>query len=302
VTTHIPEHGAPDDDCIIDCASCQDHLHELALGILPEDLSASMIDHIDICAACRAEYGRMRRTTRLLPFLAEPTEPEPAAKDLLLARIARVAQDEAEPPVVLHNPWASMAEDPQPTPPATSSDRPSIWQRWVMPGVVAPLAICLILLSAWANSLRNEVDHLRESGSQEIALAEEAASSPYELQLYEFRPACENCAQSQASGKFGGNPDGTVGVVVAWNLDPDETHQVWCINHMGEKLLITDLEVEGGNVFQTVNFPEAIGGYQQIYVARHDGTEDPDAELLVAMNDPQQTDPPASTPESTVDD
>lgn len=296
MTHQIPEHDAPDDDRIIDCASCQDHTEELALGILPASLSASMVRHLDACGPCRAEYRRLRRVTRLLPFIAEPAEPSPEARSLLMTRIERSTRENAARPVVLHNPWANMDQPPA-REPAPVPNSVSPWQRWIGPGIVAPLAICLILLSAWTNSLRNEVDHLRDAGNPEIAAAA-PATLPYSLQLYNFRPACENCPQGQASGQFGGNPNGNVGVVVAWNLDPAETHQVWCINHRGEKLLITDLEVEGGNVFQTVNFPEAIGGYQQIYVARHDGTADPDAELLVAMNDQQQADPPLdSTPQ-----
>src|SRR5699024_10453532 len=136
--------------------------------------------------------------------------------------------------------------------------------------IIAPLAICLIVLSAWTNSLSNEVDDLRETNTPEVASTDVPATSPYDLQLYEFRPACENCSQNQASGQLGGNPDGNVGVIVAWNLDPNETHQIWCVNRQGERLLITDLNVENGNVFQSVNFPDAIGGYEQIYVARHD--------------------------------
>lgn len=295
MTNHIPEHGAPDDDNLLDCASCQDHIHELALGILPEHLTAPMIRHIEGCAPCRAEYRRMRRTTRLLPFLAESAEPSPDAKDRLMARIEAAERDDTIAPVVLHNPWINTNEPPMQTP-SPARNEGSIWQRWIMPGVIAPLAICLIVLSAWANSLRQEVNDLRESENPSIASIDAPATSPYALQLYEFQPACENCPQSVASGKFGGNPNGNVGVVVAWNLDPDETHQVWCVNHQGEKLLITDLDVDGGSVFQTINFPEAIGGYQQIYVARHDGTADPDAELLVAMNDELQSAPPVSTP------
>lgn len=295
MTTPIPGHGAPDDDRITDCAACQDHLHELALGILPAPHATAMARHIADCAPCRAEYANMRGVTRLLPFLAEPADPSPDVKDRLMARIERASQTGATPPIALRNPWVTPDEPPAENP-APASNSASIWQRWIMPGVIAPLAICLIVLAAWTNSLRHEVNDLREAGNPAIAAASVASMSPYDLQLYEFRPACDNCAQNQASGKFGGNPNGNIGVVVAWNLDPDETHQVWCVNHQGEKFLVTDLDVEGGNVFQTVSFPEALGGYQQIYVARHDGTEEPDAELLVAMTDEHPSDPPVSTP------
>lgn len=221
-----------------------------------------------------------------------------------MARIVDSKQsiNAATRPVVLANPWESRpdASTHIQEQALEAEPRAGIWQRWVVPGVVAPLAICLLLLSAWTNSLHNEVENLRSSGGGEVTTTQDSGAIPYDMQLYEFKPACEKCEDRQASGQFGGNPNGSVGVVVAWNLDPNEKHQVWCVDINGEKMLVTDLDVEfTGNVFQTVNFPQAIGGYQQIYVARHDGTADPDAELLVAMNDDHEIDSPVSTPEAS---
>lgn len=296
MTQPIPDSdpASIDIDMVHDCALCRDHLEEFALGILNPHAATQVEEHIYACAACRTEYEDIYRVTWMLPFLAEPVDPSPHVKDALFARIARAEHEDSNPVVVLDNPWASID---QPDAVAASTSKASIWQRWVMPGVIAPLAICLIVLAAWANSLGNNTDDVRPPADENIAAIGVPTDASRGLQLYAFKPACENCTQNHASGQLGGNPSGNVGVVVAWNLDPNEQHQVWCVDDEGKKLLITDLDVEyTGNVSQTVNFPEALGGYQQIYVARHDGTADPDAELMVAINDQHQIDAPGSTP------
>jgi hypothetical protein len=280
-----------------DCTFCQQNLDAYGLGALPDQETSRIERHLPQCARCRTTLGSIRRVTNLLPFLAEPADPSPMAKAKLFARIERGEPEDAarEMPFALANPWTSFSSAPEPTP----SPQPArgAWQRWIAPGIIAPLAICLLVISAWANSLQNEVEDLRSSEIAEAASTQAPAAPTYDMQLYEFKPACKQCEERQASGQFGGNPNGSVGVVVAWNLDPDEKHQVWCIDSRGEKTLITDLEVQyTGNVFQTVNFPQAIGGYEQIYVARHDGTREPDAELLVAMNDEHEIDSPATAP------
>jgi hypothetical protein len=82
-------------------------------------------------------------------------------------------------------------------------------------------------------------------------------------------------------------------MVVAWNLDPAQKHEVWCVNKRGERLKVGDLVVDStGTATQTLSFPEAVGNYDQIYVARNDGTE----ELTVAPNKLKTNGDPAGTP------
>ena len=162
------------------------------------------------------------------------------------------------------------------------------WRRWIPPAVITPLAIALLVLAAWTNSLRNEVNALRAEQQEGFTVA-----SGNGMQLYTMRSDCPTCNPA-ASGRFGGNPDDSVGVVIAWNLDPNAQHQIWCIDKNGEKWMITTLDVEPtGDVVQAVSFPQPLGGYQQIYVARHNGTADPDTELLVAMDEQQPEETPA---------
>jgi len=303
MTQPIPEHGATNDAMKSQCTFCQENLDAFGLGALPEQDASRISYHLMICERCQHVFASIRRVTNLLPFMADQVDPPPAAKARLFDRIANdtpetPALDEA--PVMLFNPWVSSTPAPTPDEKSQTNQRLNPWSKWILPGLVAPLAICLIVLSAWANSLQNEVDDLRSLNTPRNTTAQSASAASHDMQLYEFKPACKKCQEQQASGQLGGNPNGSVGVVVAWNLDPSEKHQVWCVDSQGEKTMVTDLEVEyTGNVFQTVNFPQALGGYEQIYVARHDGSEEPDAELLVAVNDQHEIDAPASEPEAT---
>jgi hypothetical protein len=96
-----------------------------------------------------------------------------------------------------------------------------------------------------------------------------------------------------AGGHIGADPEQKDGMVIAWNLDPAEKHEVWCVNRDGVKTMVGELEVaQSGSVMQTVSFPEAVGAYDQIYVARNDGTE----ELSVAPNKLRNSEIPAGTP------
>lgn len=286
MTQQHSEHGASPDARIAECQRCIANAEAYALNALEGIERRTIEHHLLWCGKCRRMIADVRRVTNLLPFLAEPAVPSPEAKSNLFARIAgSQAEDESvERPVAHAHPWETRPVAAK-TPGKNGATRSSPWQRWIGPALIAPLAIALLLLSAWTNSLRNEVDSL-EARQQMPANLAQIGSTDSDLQLYALKPACPECAETKASGQFGGNPDSSVGVVVAWDLDPNERHQVWCVNKQGEKFLISDLDVEHtGSVFQAVNFPDTLGGYQQIYVARHDGTADPQAELLVAMNE-----------------
>lgn len=301
MTNHAPGPERVPDAMSTDCAFCEDNLHAYSLGALIGFERSRVEQHLLWCGRCRRAHADIRRVTDLLPFLSEVSAPSPKVKARLFSQIADSETGTGDTPVILPNPWAAVAA------PSAPVEQPAgtltgAWQRWMLSGLIAPLAICLIVLAAWTNSLHNEVSDLRASGGTQ-PVATTANLPQADLQLYDFRPACPECEERQASGQLGGSPDGSVGVVVAWNLDPDAKHQVWCINSQGEKLLVSDLEVEQtGSVFQTVSFPQPLGGYQQIYVARHDGTPDPDAELLVAMNEEHEVDPPNTPAEDSAAD
>jgi len=282
VTSRNPENGASPDSRHLECRHVIDNAEAFALGALDGAERSRIEQHLILCGACRRAVADVRRVTDLLPFLAEPATPPASVKTALFDRIAREASD---PPMPSMNPWVPTGVAAStPSQSAVGSGRPaSSWQRWLPPALLAPLALVLLVTAAWANSLRNELDYLEAERNSRSALAT-AFNAEDGMQLYSLKPACPTC--NKGGGRFGGNPDGSVGVVVAWNLDPNEQHQVWCVDDKGEKWMVSTLDVEpSGNVIQTVSFPQPLSGYRQIYVARHDGTADPDAELLVAMDE-----------------
>ena len=295
MTQPIPEH----DDMTADCTFVRDNLDAYVLGALSDTEASQITRHLDSCDDCRQQYMEALHVTMLLPLLAEQVDPPASSKSRLLDRIASTPATPHPKPAMIGNPW-DTASAPAPAEPVPGKQGNIPWQRWIAPALVAPLAICLIILSAWTHSLQNEVEHLRSQGTSGVISTETSNTLAYDMQLYQFTPACEDCEEQQASGQLGANPNGNVGVVVAWNLDPNEKHQVWCIDSQGEKTMVSNLEVEyTGNVFQTVNFPQPLGGYQQIYVARHDGSDDPDAELMVAVNHQHEVATPPTQEDTT---
>jgi hypothetical protein len=289
VTSQNRDNGLSPDNRHHECRHVIDNAEAFALGALDHADRSSIEQHLIWCGPCRRAVADARRATDLLPFLATPAAPSSAVKTRLFDRIDG-DQDSPSPSLARMNPWVPETGR---TGEQTGTGRPaSSWQRWLPPAVLAPLALVLLVTAAWANSLRNEVDYLESERDQQVALAG-AVGGQSDMQLYSFEPACPTC--NDANGRFGGNPNGSVGVVVAWNLDPSEQHQVWCVDDQGEKWMVTNLDVEpSGNVFQTVSFPQPLGGYQQIYVARNDGTADPDAELMVAMDEKSPDEEPTS--------
>jgi hypothetical protein len=267
-----------------DCAFVRENLEAEALDILEPAAHARVQRHLQFCGPCRRALADLHAVTDLLPLLSEPATPSPMAKARLFQRVAN--ESEFGPRLVtMGNPWAAKPEDntlPSSTaaPAAGGGGNPG-WQSWLMTAMVAPLAVAIIVLAAWANSLQNDLDSAR-SGERD-AVAEIAADrSANQMRLYSLEPSCPDCDESPASGHLGGNPEDNVGILVAWNLNPDDKHEVWCEDRDGKLIRVSDLQVEqSGQVFQTLNFPDAIGGYTTIYVTRDDGTE----EMRVALHE-----------------
>ena len=267
-----------------ECDLVQDLLEAEALDILEPAEHARVQRHVQLCGACRRELADLHRVADLLPLLSEPATPSPMVKARLFQQIA----DESEPGprlVSFGNPWVDGSspthDSPAPAPVSGGGDRPN-WRSWVMSALVAPLAIALIVMAAWSSSLRNDLEVAR-SGEERGTVAEIAAGAgPNGMKLYSMEPSCPTCDDTPASGHLGGDPEENVGVLVAWNLNPEEKHEVWCEDRDGKLIRVSDLMVEqSGEVAQTVNFPDAIGGYTTIYVTRNDGTE----EMRVALNE-----------------
>jgi hypothetical protein len=275
-----------------ECGYCQENLEAQALGILEAADRARVERHLQWCGPCRRDLADIRDVVDLLALASEQVTPSPMVKAKLFQQIADEAVEDAA--ITFGTPWHAEAR-PEHT--AHASSRPQIPARSfpLASALIAPLAIALIVLGAWANSLRSDLNDLQSQQDGRVTAQVTVDTPANQMRLYSMEPSCPDCDDTPASGQLGGNPDNNVGVLVAWNLNPNEQHHVWCEDRDGKQTLVSDLEVEHtGEVFQTVNFPEAIGGYSTIYVTRHDGTE----EMRVALSEEIPTD--VASPESDV--
>lgn len=294
MTDHISDKNRPASPFKEECAFVQEHLEAEALDILEPARHARVRRHLQLCGHCRRDLAHLHEVADLLPLLSEPATPSPQVK----ARLFRQIADESDPGprvVTFGNPWVKGDEtirDVSAPVAAPDGNTAPGWRGWMMSALVAPLALALIVLGAWSNSLSNDLESARSGGTRDTAAEIASTTGTTDMQLYAMEPSCPTCDDTPASGHLGGNPEDNVGILVAWNLDPNELHEVWCEDRDGKLIRVSDLVVEqSGEVAQTVNFPDAIGGYSTIYVTRNDGTE----EMRVALNEDLVTDD--ATPE-----
>ena len=96
-----------------------------------------------------------------------------------------------------------------------------------------------------------------------------SATLPEGFQTYAMKSDCEKC---QSAGTLLADPERAGAVMVAWDLDPSQVHQVWCEEGDGSKVMIANLEVsDTGEVLQPLVFDQPIAGYSRIYVVNNNG-------------------------------
>ena len=81
------------------CAELAEIADELALDVLPGDVRALALEHLDDCVACRAVVEALSETADALLFARGPMEPPPGFADRVLARLA------TEQPAPRRRPW-----------------------------------------------------------------------------------------------------------------------------------------------------------------------------------------------------
>ena len=254
-----------------DCLFSMEHLHEAALGIVEPQDRQRLEHHLAECDVCRAELAELEATVNLLPLAVDQIEPHADVKQTLLNRL------NAE----ISNPAAGktpIARKPIKTPPsvvAHSSRRP----LWAFGSVFAGVFVALLVIGLW-NLLPIVGDDNSGPRGQMSVLAMEKTSN------------CQDCHEN-TRGHIGADLETSDGMVAAWNLDPNQKHEVWCVNRDGKRIMVGELIVDDtGGAMQTMQFPESVGEYDQIYVARNDGTE----ELTVAPNKMKQDSDSDATP------
>jgi hypothetical protein len=108
--------------------------------------------------------------------------------------------------------------------------------------------------------MRNDLD---EASTSEVPIAGTTLQGR-EIQTYAVERSCANCT---GSGQFGLSEADSMGMVVAWDFDPGQEHEVWGITRSGERKKVCELYVDpAGSVMQTFNLPEKPSGLTEIYI------------------------------------
>jgi hypothetical protein len=237
-----------------ECAFVREHLPALALGALDTVDREEVEHHLRWCDGCRLEATSYESVANLLPLgLPGVAGLDPAIKSSLLDRIAR---DDDAPRPTMAVPDASGPEPPA----APAPQRHLSWTRFVPAALVAPLAVALLVVGAWANSLRNDLDN----AAPETTVAAAVTLQGREVQTYAVERSCDTCI---GSGQFGLSEADSMGMVVGWDFDPAQEHEVWGITHTGERKKVCELYVDpAGSVMQTFNLPEKPSGLTEIYI------------------------------------
>lgn len=238
----------------------RDEIESWSLGALETDEADAVERHFAVCETCRHEASDASDIARLLPFSLAPVSPSSAAKHALMTRIAdeQMAVAAAQSQLSLR-----PAASPAPEEPAGASRR-FHWSQLL----VTPLAIALLVMTLWSLELRDQVDETGGDGGGEDRTAT-VSMLPEGFQTYSMQSECEKC---KSTGKLLADPEQAHALMVAWDLDPAQIHEVWCQAEGGQPVLVASLDVsDSGEVVQPLVFDQPISGYSRIFVVSPEG-------------------------------
>ena len=252
-------HVAPQPNRGWTCGQVRDELEAWALGALEPDEADAVERHIAICESCRREATVIGGIASMLPLSLAPVSPSSAARQALMSRIAdeQMAVAAAQSQVSLRP--AGPSEPPTPVEPT----RHYHWSQLL----VTPLAIALLVMTLWSLQLRDRVDD--QGVNDGLATTQTVSMLPEGFQTFNMQSKCEKC---KATGKLLADPEQANALMVAWDLDPGQIHQVWCQSEGSQPVLVASLDVsDNGEVVQPLVFDQPISGYSRIFVVTHNG-------------------------------
>ena len=277
-----------------ECLYAQENMEGFVLAALDPSDQSRVANHVRWCDDCRPFHTGMKHVVDMLPFATTSAVlPSPATRVTLLDRVqhsgspdaaasgahANASARPAVVPFASRDPFPGVNADVQQA--SASEQSRSGWARWVPTAVIAPLLVALIVVSAWGIGQRNQVGEMQ----QQLAAQSNAnfTKNGPATRLFTTRPACPSCT---GSGQLGADPADNKAFLLAWDLNPAEQHEIWCVHPDGKSNLVAVLNVnQKGQVMQNLEFSQPISGYREIRIVRHD---DASPELIIAV---------ASTPE-----
>ena len=259
---------APNEDGLVsdpsECEFVLDNLEGFALDAL-DGYERGMIEHhLRWCRACRAEVAATERIVELLPFAVSPTiEAHSETRSALLARITQAQPEPASMGETTYSP-----HEVPPTP-ATGTEIRAPWWKYASTALIAPLALALLVMGVWANSLQSDLSDRQQELANQVLL-NDALSNGGQVQLYSVQQTCPTCL---GSGRLGVSESNDMGMLVGWNFNPGQQHDVWGVSSDGEKQRVCQLHIESsGSVMQMFSFPEAPSRFTDVYITDENGT------------------------------
>ena len=243
-----------------DCAFVRDHLGSFALDALDSVDRGIVEHHLRWCESCRDEADGFDRVVGFL-HLASPLGPGPGAnaKRELMQRVT--ANDETVS--------STNAGPNRPDRQAASRGTTPAWIRFASTALIASLALALIVVGVWANSLRNDLSEQDEEMRDQTQLTEALANGG-QVQLYSVEQSCPTC---HGNGQLGVSESNDMGMVVGYNFDPSQQHDVWGMNDTGDMTMFCELYVDStGAVMQMFSFPDAPSAFTDVYITDEEGT------------------------------
>jgi hypothetical protein len=245
-----------------ECAFVRENIEGFALDALDRFERGMVEHHLRWCDACRAEAVAFEQVVDRLPYTV-PLVDEPGA-DLKADLFARIASTKQVSPAA---PRARIAGPGRRDP---AHHQAPGWWRFVPAALIAPLALTLLVMGVWANSMRTDLNERDLDEASQMAL-DEALANGGQVALYsvEKEASCPTC---HGSGQLGMSESNEMGMVLGWNFDPDKRHDVWGVSHDGERMKMCELEVDPtGAVMQMFTFPNGPEAFTEVYITDEHG-------------------------------
>ena len=248
------------------CEEVRELLPLLALDALDVDEQDVVEDHLAGCSACLEELAGYSETAAAMAMALPQSDPSPALKGRVLAEAKRARLVPA-----------GAARQRIPAPPVWRGERTSRW-RVSLSSLVAGVALLLAAGStAWAFSLRSELD----AQSARIATLSERANNYARVTAVlqaadtQIRVLQSTGAAPEAIGRVYIDPETSEGMLMVRNLPPlpqGRVYQLWVAGADGQRqsaglLTWTD---KSGNGYSLIKCPDTLSRWQSFGV-----TEEP---------------------------
>lgn len=249
-----------------ECSFVLENLEGFALNALDRFERGVVEHHLRWCDSCQAEAARYERVVDQLPFaVASGPLPRPELKSSLFERIKADAsgpmdtpsQQPAQPLPVLSEPLQGVRGG-------------SGWWQYASAALIAPLALSLLVVGVWANSMRTDLNE-QSTDLEAQAQLNQVLASGGQVALYsvEKEASCPTC---HGSGQLGMSESNDMGMVLGWNFDPGMRHDVWGVSRDGDTMKMCELQVDPtGSVMQTFTFPDASSDFMEVYITDEHG-------------------------------